>query len=161
LAVVAAALALLALVLIPCIPAAATPLLWTAGVLALIAGVAGVLSFLCPKRCGELLLSSAQVLIGVGWGVLYFVVCCPALAIVGAGLLATGWGLMVAWRKQCGKSWCAVWKEIAYILTGVVIPLIGYAKAIPVLSVCVNNPTAAALGGLALFLLWGTKNCKA
>jgi hypothetical protein len=56
---------------------------------------------------------------------------------------------MFLWKRRCDKNACGVLKELAIALASVVVPLLGWLGAIPVLSACINHTVAAGLSTLA------------
>ena len=157
---IAAILAIVAVSLAACIPAAATPLFWLAAALGLVAAIAGILwGIFCPKPCAWALLLAWQVALGVGFILLCFTVCCPIFWAIGLGLVAVGVTLMFIWKERCNKSNCAVLKELVIALSGVVLPLLGWLGVIPALAACINPIVTGALSTLAAVIAVAATNC--
>jgi hypothetical protein len=142
---VAGAMAILAALLAICVPAAATALFITAGVLAALAAIAGILyAIFCRKKpCEVALLISGQSTLGAGAAAIILSACCPWMIWAGFALVASGMGLLLLWRSRCNKSVCALAKEITKIIGGIVLPLIGFVVIIPGLALCVNGVALA------------------
>lgn len=157
---IAAILAIVSVSLAACIPAATTALLWLALGFGLLAAIAALFwNFLCPKPCAWGLLLAWQVSLGVGFILLYFTVCCPVFWWIGFGLVAAGIALMLLWKKRCKKSTCAVLKELVVALVGVVLPILGWVGAIPVLTACINSYVAGVLSTLASLATLAAASC--
>lgn len=157
---ISAILAIVALSLAACIPPAAPALLWLALAFGILAGLAGLIwGFLCPKPCAWALLLAWQVMLGVGFVLLYFTLCCPTFWPIGLGLVAGGIALMLVWKKRCKKSNCAVLKELVVALSGVVLPLLGWLGVIPALAACINPIVAGALSTLAAAVTLAAASC--
>ena len=158
---IAAILAIVAVSLAVCIPAAATPLFWLALGLGIAAAIAGILwGIFCPKPCAWALLLAWQVALGVGFVLLCFTVCCPVFWVIGGGLVLAGIALMFTWKERCNKSNCAVLKELVIALSGVILPLLGWLGAIPALAACINPIVTGALSTLAAAIAVAATNCN-
>jgi len=168
LAVVLFALALLAVLLGICIPVLAPAIYWIAFGLAVAGLIALVLWLvLCgDKPCGWGWLLPAQVLLGAGWISVYFgdfggsSGCCPWLGWVGVGLLLLSALFFFLWYRLCHPGWCEVLAEIAYALTGVVLPAIGYILSVPVVQNCVNGEISRILTVIAGLIATSALACK-
>lgn len=148
---IAAILAIVATALAICVPPpAAAVLAWIAASLGILAAIAAIFwGIFCPKPCAWALLLAWQVSIGVGFTLLYFTTCCPQFWLIGLPLIATGIGLMFAWKRRCNMSTCAVLKELSIALSSVILPLLGWLGAIPGLAACINHVVAGILSTLA------------
>ena len=146
----AGAIAILAALLALCIPAIATTLLIIAASFALLAALAWFVRWLlgCPDPCQFALLLSSQIALGAGIGALIFSGCCPWLILAGLGLTLAGLGGLFLWRAKCDKSFCAVAKEITYVIGGVVLPIVSAIIFIPAVAMCVNGTAAALVSGV-------------
>jgi hypothetical protein len=157
---IAAILAIVAVSLAICIPPAATPLLILALVLGIIAAVAGIVwAFLCPRPCAWPMLLAWQVSLGVGLILLCFTVCCPTFWLIGGGLVVAGVALMLAWKRRCKKSNCAVLKELVIAVSGVILPLLGWFLAIPALAACINTLITGILSTVAAAISVSASQC--
>lgn len=89
---VAAAIAVFALVMIICVPAAWLPLLITAGIAAVVSIVAGILvAIFCPNLpCNYALLTTAQATIAGGSALIVFSACCLWVLFAGIGTVIAG-----------------------------------------------------------------------
>lgn len=156
---IAAILALVAVSLAACIPQAAPALIWMAAILGAAAAIAGFFwTIFCPKPCAWALLLAWQVAFGAGWALLYFTKCCPAFWVIGILLVGLGVTLMLVWKQRCKKSYCAVLKELALALSGVILPLLGWLVVIPALANCIGL-FAGILGVLAAIITVSALNC--
>ncbi len=143
-------MAILAALLAICVPAAATALFITAGVLALIAAIAGIFyAIFCPnKPCKAALLISGQSLLGAGVAAIILSACCPWMIWAGLALTLVGLGALLLWRSQCNRTFCALAKEITKVIGGIVLPLIGIIVLIPGLTVCVSGAALAMVSAV-------------
>ena len=114
------------------------PLIIIAAVFALVAVIVFILWLkqTCPRPCAWGLLMIAQLLIGAGWGGVFFAFCCPWLGWLGLVLLGVGIGLLGLWISECKPSPCGVISEIGFVLFGVAIPVIGFVMIYPPAQVC-------------------------
>ncbi len=157
---IAAILALVALALAACIPAAATALLWIAAGLGLAAAIAGLFwGIFCKKPCGWALLLTWQALIGAGYLLLCFTTCCPSFWVIGPALIGLGLVLMIVWKGRCKKTFCDMLKELVLAISGVLIPMLGWFGAIPVLAACINHIVTGFLSLLAGALTFAALKC--
>jgi hypothetical protein len=152
LVVAAAIVAIIAALLMTCLPPAAYQALLA---IAAVAGGLGLLggifwAIFCPKPCGIAILLLGQVTLGVGMGVLYFSLCCPLFLPIGSGLVAAGIGLFYWWARRCRKGVCDVAVQLLAALTGGIMPLLTYIDLVPVLSACKNPVAAIVLGSVAI-----------
>jgi hypothetical protein len=148
---VLAAMTIFTALLALCIPGAAQALGIAAGVLAVGAVVLGaVFAVLCDnKPCKWALLMTAQAALGAGVGAAIFSNCCSWLLWAGLGLMILGLVLFVVWKRECNKSWCAVAKEVTYVISGIVLTLVGIASSIPVITGCINGTVLAVVSAIA------------
>ena len=143
-------LAALTLYVALCVPGAATYWYGVSAAFALAAAVAlGVWIALCDQPCGWKTLLAWQVALGSGIGALYFADCCPIMWAIGTGLIGTALGLLYKWKRDCGISACDVWAELLLVISGVVVPVVGYLALIPAFAGCLNPWVFAAGGTLA------------
>jgi FOG: PKD repeat len=157
---IAGILAIVALALAACIPPAASILLAIAAGFGLVAAIVGLIwGFLCPKPCAWALLLAWQVAIGAGYMLLCFTTCCPSFWPIGIGMIVVGIGLMLLWKSHCHKNKCQVLKELVLAISGVLIPLLGWFGAIPILAPCINHVVTAALSALAAALTVAALHC--
>lgn len=157
---IAAILAIVAAALAVCIPPAASILLGIALGFAIAAAIAGVIwSIFCRKPCAWALLLAWQAAIGAGFMLLCFTTCCPSFWVIGFGLIAAGVGLMLLWKQHCHKNRCQVLKELVLAISGVLIPLLGWFGAIPILAPCINHIVTAALSAVAAALTVAALHC--
>jgi hypothetical protein len=169
----AAALAALALLILGLSFCIATPadawIFWTiSGVLA---GLAAILFFWwllspCPKPCGWGLLFFGQILFGVGWGAVYFFFCCGWIGWVGLGALVVGGGLLAGWIAECRVGPCRVFRELAWVLTVVVLPTLAIILVYPPAIACFaaevwGRVIAAALSIIAAAIVSAALACAA
>ncbi len=159
--VIAAILAIAASALALCLPPPAAAILgWIALGLGIVAAALAILwAIFCPKPCAWALLFAWQVLVGVGFVLLAFTVCCPTFWWIGFGLLAIGLTLMFLWRSHCKVSNCELWKELSITISGVIIPLLADLAHIPVLAACTNGIVTLILSGIAVALVIAVANC--
>jgi hypothetical protein len=146
----AGAMALLAVILIACVPQAWLPLLIAAAVFAALAAIAWIVWALlgCPTPCGWGYLLSGQVMLGAGVASIILSGCCSWMILVGLIIAALGFGSLMLWKAHCNKSWCALAKEITYVIGGIVLPIISVVVAIPILAGCVNGVASVVVGGI-------------
>ena len=157
---IAAILALAATSIALCIPAAATVLFTLAAVFGGIALIAAILfGIWCPKPCLWGVLFLWQVMLGVGIILLCFTTCCPAFIALGGGLAGIGLGVMAWWKQQCNKSNCDLFKELTIVMSGVLLPLLGWLGVIPALAACINPIVTGALATIAAFVAVTAANC--
>lgn len=157
---IAAILAVVALALAACIPPAASTLLVIAAAFGAAAAIAGAIwGIFCKKPCAWALLLAWQVAIGAGFLLLCFTTCCPSFWPIGIGLVVVGAGLMLLWKQRCHKNRCQVLKELVLAMSGVLIPLLGWLGAIPILTPCINHVVTGALSLLAGALTVAALNC--
>jgi len=160
---IGAAVAMLAGLLMICVPAATAALLWVAGIAAAVAAlaiaarwIADRLGYACPNPCGMNLLITWQVMFGAGIGALYFTSCCPWILWVGLGMVLAALALAWRWAQNCNIGLCGFLAEITVVLGGVVIPVISYIEDIPLLNGCINVVIAriiiAISAGLGIWL---------
>ena len=142
-----------------CVPGAALPGGITAAALAIGAAIliALWLAF-CDQPCSWGLLFAWEVALGAGIGALYFAMCCPTLWTVGVGLIAAGLGGLAWWRRRCRVSRCDVLRELIIVVSGVIVPVIGWIAGIPALTACLSPVIAASVTTLsgALAVLYAT-----
>jgi len=157
---IAAILGLVAAALAACIPPAASILLGIAAAFGAAAIIAGILwGIFCPKPCAWALLLAWQVALGSGFLLLCFTTCCPSFWPIGLGLIALGVAGMFAWKARCKKNRCQVLKELVIALSGVLIPLLGWLAAIPVLAPCINHVVTGILSTIAAIITLAAANC--
>lgn len=157
---IAAILGIVAAALAACIPPAATVLLWIAAAFGAAALIAGILwGIFCPKPCAWALLLTWQVALGAGFLLLCFTTCCPSFWPIGLGLIALGIALMLVWKRRCKKNRCQVLKELVIAISGVLIPLLGWLTAIPVLAPCINPLVTGILASIAGIITLAAANC--
>lgn len=148
--VIAAIVASLAALLIPCIPAAATVLTWLAVGLGILAFAAGIFwAIFCTKPCGWEYLFGWQFTLGLGLASLAFSTCCPILIPVGIGLVLIAFGLIALWRRHCKPSNCKILGELAIAVTATIAPLIAWLLLVPAIALCQNTLYTAAIGTLS------------
>jgi hypothetical protein len=70
------------------------------------------------------------------------------MILIGLIIAALGFGSLMLWKAHCNKSWCALAKEITYVIGGIVLPIISVVVAMPILSGCVNGVASAVVGGI-------------
>lgn len=100
----------------------------------------------CPRPCGWGLLLAGQIFLGVGWGAVYFFLCCPWLGWTGIVVLAIAVGLLVGWYNECHPGLCAVAVELGWVLTVVVPPVLSFIMLYPPAHVCaVDDPVGGAI----------------
>jgi PKD repeat protein len=158
--VIAAILAGVSLLLAACVPAAASALLYVALACAILAFGAGLVwALFCPRPCAWGLLFAWQVALGIGYAALYFSTCCAWLVGVGLPSLALGLTLAVVWKSRCKKTQCELLKELVVVLSGVVLPVLGWLGVIPGLSACTNTALVGALSTLIAALVIAAANC--
>lgn len=147
---IAAALTILAILLAICVPAAATALIYVAiGAVIITVILAVVYSIFCPnKPCKVALLISGQSSLAAGVAALVLSACCPWVFWAGLGLTASGLGLLMLWRSQCGKSYCEFAKEVVKVLGAFVLPILGILVGIPVISVCFSGVALAGISAV-------------
>lgn len=151
--VISAALAILAGMLVLCVPAAAPALGWIALGFAIAAAIAGILwGIFCKKPCGWGLLLAWQSTFGAGVGALYFTTCCPSFLAIGPALIGSGLALMYAWVKRCNIGRCRLYAELLVVFTGAIIPMVSAVSSIPVLAACLNPLVGLAVAGLLAVL---------
>jgi hypothetical protein len=157
---IAAILAIAAASIAACIPPAATVLFTLAAVFGAIALIAGILfAIFCPKPCAWGVLLTWQVLLGVGIILLCFTTCCPTFWALGSGLAGIGLGVMAWWKQHCDKSNCDLLKELVIVMSGVLLPLLGWLGVIPALSACINPIITGTLSTLAAAVSVSATNC--
>jgi hypothetical protein len=151
---IAAILAIIAGALVLCVPQAALALAILAGIFGALAVVAGIVSILahCKRPCGSGLLFAWQVVIGVGFSLLYFTPCCPSFIVIGVASLAAGAGLMALWIRNCNPGFCNVVAELSLCIVSVVIPLLTWLGAIGPLKICINPVLDALLSVIPAIL---------
>lgn len=160
--VVVAILAALASIMGACISGAATTLFIIAAALGIAAGLLGIIwGIFCPKPCGAEILLAWQFSFGVGFGVLYFILCCPWLWALAVGSVAVGSGLLALWLEKCKKGLCDVVSELLVAISGVSLPLLGWLGLIPALSACVNPWVSAGLSAFAGLIAIAAAACAA
>lgn len=150
----------LALFIALCVPGASSVFIGISIGLAIAAGVLLALWLIfCPQPCGWQLLLAWQVALGVGIGALYYATCCPILWAIGFGLIAVAIGLLLAWVRRCKKTFCQVMVELSVVITGVILPVLGWLFGIPLISACLNPIVAAAVGTLASAVAFAIAFC--
>jgi PKD domain len=148
--------------LIACHPALWGPLTTFAVVVGVVTAVATFFWAFCDKPCAWALLLAWQVSVGAGAVLLYFSKCCAvAFWLIGLGLVAAGVTLMFVWKSHCNESDCAVVAELSIALVSVILPVLGWVGAIPVLHACVNTLVAAILSLLASVVVVKLARCAA
>jgi hypothetical protein len=150
-------LAALAVYIAICVPGAGSAFGYIAAGLAIGAAVIGAIwAIFCPKPCGWGWLLSWQISLGTGIGALYFATCCPWLWLVGGGLVATGLVTLGIWIQKCDITFCQLMIELAIVLAGVIVPVLGWIAGVPFLAACINPIVAAVVstisGGVAIAL---------
>jgi hypothetical protein len=160
--VVVAILAALASIIGACISGAAATLFIIAVALGIAAGLLGIIwGIFCPKPCGAEMLLAWQFSFGVGFGVLYFILCCPLLWALAVGSVAVDSGLLALWLEKCKKGLCDVVSELLVAISGVSLPLLGWLGLIPALSGCVNPWVSAGLSAFAGLIAIAAAACAA
>jgi hypothetical protein len=99
---------------------------------------------LCPEPCGWGHLMAWQVTLGTGIGVLHFTICCPLALWLGLLLVVAAGIWLIAWKRKCRVSDCGVYTELAAVVAGVVMPVLGWVLAIPAFQAC-KDPLVVAL----------------
>jgi hypothetical protein len=101
----------------------------------------------CPDRpCKWMLLLSGEAALGTGIVLVNFAHCCPVLSAIGLGLTAAGMALMLAWRRECGLTWCALWMELTQFNFGLLAPiLVGVAFTLGLIQCDLPGITARVL----------------
>ena len=156
------AFAIISGVLAICVPSAATALAWIAFGLAVLAAIVGVFwGIVCDnKPCKYGLLLSGQIALGAGLVLLSLSACCNLGFWAGLASVLTGIGILYAWKEACDFSNCRLAREIAYIGSSIVIPLISNIVNIPVLSMCVDNVLFGIVGSVISAVTLYALACK-
>jgi hypothetical protein len=153
-------LASLALFVAICVPGAGSAFAYIAAGLAIGAAVLGVIwGIFCPKPCGWGWLLAWQIAMGTGIGALYFAPCCPWLWVVGAALIAAAVVLVIAWVRECAVTFCQLMVELAVVLAGVILPVLGWIAGIPFLAACINPIVAASVSTLSGLVTLALARC--
>lgn len=104
----------------------------------------------CPRPCAWGLLMAGQIFFGFGWGAVYFFFCCAWLGWVGIVALAIGAGLLAAWINECRPTVCTVFRELAWVLTVVVAPVLAFIILYPPAAACAFGTLLARIITAAL-----------
>jgi hypothetical protein len=68
--------------------------------------------------------------------VLHFTNCCPWALWLGLLLVAAALVWLLAWKRRCRVTACGVLVEVAALVVGVVMPVLGWIFLIPALQPC-------------------------
>jgi len=114
----------------------------------------------CPKPCAWGLLASWQISIGTGIGVLHFTLCCSLAYLLGGVLVAVGVYMLLEWKRKCRATNCKVLTELAALVTGVVLPVVGWLMVIPGLQGCANPLVVALIDTAGAVMLLAALSCE-
>jgi hypothetical protein len=159
-AVILFILSALSLYICICVPGAGSAFCWASLALAVAAGVLLALWLIfCPQPCGWELLMAWQIALGTGIGALYFAPCCPWLWFLGGALILAAAAAFTAWIRKCKITFCQMLKELAIVISGVILPVIGWIAGISFLAACLNPIVAASVSTLAAAVAIGLASC--
>jgi hypothetical protein len=84
------------------------------------------------------------------------------MAVVGgSGLVAAALGSMALWVRRCRVGFCHLMVELLVVLSGVIVPALGWIAGIPILAECINPVVAATVSTLSAAVALAVASCEA